>query len=1084
MKVLIGPSNSGKSRHVISLAVQALIEGRGRVRLIVPSASAAGVLQNRLQASERFIPASSLEQIVTTFPSLYTSILSAAGIQPVWLRAIERERMLRQVIAELAEAGRLLYYKETAEMAGLISAVAAFIDELLRSGATPASFTEIARKRSSKDHDLALIYEAYSSALASSNAVDSESAGLQALDALGDAVSRGDSSIKTGPRARGFQENAFSLIAVDGFDFYTPVQVRLLSALAARGVEVIATLTYEEGRAVHLWQQRTMERLKDARAEIVYFSREQASLIEQAAARLMVDGASSAREADGEPVEIISAPDRAAEVRAVAREVKRLAVEEGFAVKDFSIICRSLSQYAHHLERVFRECSIPLALDCPLALAENPLVVAVERLLSLHANSFTRRAFIDCLRSPYFDLSHYGLDESAVDLLDRISLSGNITRGRDQWIDAIAAARQAGNRKDLEPENEEAPETEGERAARYASLDASIRNFLNDVTPAHTATRGEYAHWILGLLERLRVKQCAETCESSSRDVEAFESLEALIEIIGSDRGVLTRRSSSYVKERGVSWFHFFRELEQAITSDNFPRQAAPEFAVTAQEAHSLLPSRFRAVFIMGLIEGEFPARAIESAPYTLAEREELRGAGIDLAETPADAGADLTQFYKAMNRATERLYLSHARTDVDSGEMLASYLIEEVTSVAPAREIRIAQSAAKSARSLSGSVASLKELALVTAYAMRDYFVAGDRSLNSLDRQTRAANALLDLRLPTWRATKRGARLELERMRGSGPNYRDGLISDARLTNRLKQMFEPEHLWSASQINDFGICPFRFYAKHVLRLVPAFEPFDGFGPDHLGNAYHQILESLYSRLLEKKIQITTATAQEATGFIEQVSEEVLDRMVSTGSIRKGPMWELDKSEIKRRVAMLLHAEAEWNDDQPARPIHFEVKFGEGDKPPLVVESEGGAIKLRGTIDRIDEREDGWVVIDYKTGRTPIRHTDALDGRNLQLPIYAMAASRAIGEGAKVASAYYLHIHSRKKGSELPHKHDERLSLEAIIAHTEERIRNYVRRARAGAFPVKPNNDQCHPYCEFDVMCRIQSLGPAAVDAE
>ncbi|HEX8091482.1 MAG TPA: PD-(D/E)XK nuclease family protein, partial [Blastocatellia bacterium] len=225
-------------------------------------------------------------------------------------------------------------------------------------------------------------------------------------------------------------------------------------------------------------------------------------------------------------------------------------------------------------------------------------------------------------------------------------------------------------------------------------------------------------------------------------------------------------------------------------------------------------------------------------------------------------------------------------------------------------------------------------------------------------------------------------------------------------------------------------------------------------------------------------------TTREATALAEQVSEEVLERMVSKGSIREGPMWEFDKSEIKKRVVMLLQAEAEWNGERPARPIHFETKFGEGNEPPLVIECDGGPVKLCGVIDRIDERDDGWVVIDYKTGRTPIRHAEALDGRNLQLPIYAMAASRAIGNGAKIASAYYLHVHSRKKGSELPHKDDERLSLEAIIALTEERIRDYVHRARSGAFPVSPNDDRCHPYCEFDVMCRIQSLGPTAVESD
>jgi ATP-dependent helicase/nuclease subunit B len=979
-------------------------------------------------------------------------------------------------------------------MPGLIGAVAGFIDELCRSGATAADFVRFARGRGPKDQDLALIYESYFAALASSNAVDPESAGLSALLALESSDHRAESASRTGDGPGFFQKSNFSLVAADGFDFYTPVQVRLLSALAARGVEVIATLTYEEGRAVHLWQERTVERLKNAGAEIVRFSCEQSSVIERAAARLMVDGVrgadaenADAKNADAEnadAIQIISAPDRAAEVRAAAREVKRLAVEDGFAVNDFSIICRSLSQYSHYLERVFRECSIPIVLDSPLALGENPLAVAVERLLSLHATQFSRRACIDCLRSPYFDFSHYGLDESAVDMLDRISLGGNITRGRDQWVEAIAAAGHAMNRKHRQHDDEEEAGTEEERATRYASLDAGIRAFFNDITPAHTATRGEYAHWVLGLLERLRVKQRAENCETSSRDFTAYQSLEAVIGITGSERGVLSRRDSISRRERAVSWLHFFTELDRAIAADNFPRPKEPGLAVLAQEVHSLRPRRFRAVFVLGLVEGEFPARATETAPYTLVEREELRSAGIDLTETPADAGADLTQFYKAMNRASERLYLSHARTDVGGGELLASYLVEEVSSVAPAREVRIAQSSARGAQSLSAGVASLGELASVTAHAMREYFTAGGSSLNLLDGRTRAAGDLLDSRLPSWKATNRGARLERGRMTGRDSKNADGLIREPQLIDRLRKMFGPERLWSASQINDFGTCPFRFYAKHVLRLAPAVEPFEGFGSNHLGVAYHKILESLYGRLLAKKIQITAATAQQVAELSEQVSEEVLEKMVTTGNIRKGPMWEFDKSEIKRRVIMLLQAEAEWNGEQAARPTHFELKFGEGDKPPLVIECEDGAVKLCGSIDRIDEREDGWVVIDYKTGRAPVRHAEALDGRNLQLPIYAMAAGRAIGDEAKIASAYYLHIHSRKKGSELPHKDDERLSLESMIAHAEACIRDYVRRARGGAFPVKPNNDRCHPYCEFDVMCRIQSLGPTRAESE
>ena len=64
----------------------------------------------------------------------------------------------------------------------------------------------------------------------------------------------------------------------------------------------------------------------------------------------------------------------------------------------------------------------------------------------------------------------------------------------------------------------------------------------------------------------------------------------------------------------------------------------------------------------------------------------------------------------------------------------------------------------------------------------------------------------------------------------------------------------------------------------------------------------------------------------------------------------------------------------------------------------------------------------------------------------------------------------------RKRGSELSDKSDAKDSLEQLIAHAEQRIRQYVEQVRSGRFPVQPNGDTFCKTCEYDVMCRIQSL--------
>jgi ATP-dependent helicase/DNAse subunit B len=259
-------------------------------------------------------------------------------------------------------------------------------------------------------------------------------------------------------------------------------------------------------------------------------------------------------------------------------------------------------------------------------------------------------------------------------------------------------------------------------------------------------------------------------------------------------------------------------------------------------------------------------------------------------------------------------------------------------------------------------------------------------------------------------------------------------------------------------------------------------QPAEGFVASQLGTAYHRILEAVYSRLGEKGIQITPDFISTVREVADQAGEAALEKMVSNRELRKNALWEFEKNEIKKRVTRLLEKESAWNETTPATPRHFEREFGKSGREPLRIEDEAGEIKICGVIDRIDEREDGCVVIDYKTGRTPISYNEALDGRNLQLPIYMMAALRVVSPGARVAAGYYLHINSRKRGSELPHKDDPNLSVDALIGRAEKLIRDYARKARKGSFPVSPNKGRCPNYCEYEVMCRIHSTSGVSTE--
>src|SRR5262249_49670874 len=130
-------------------------------------------------------------------------------------------------------------------------------------------------------------------------------------------------------------------------------------------------------------------------------------------------------------------------------------------------------------------------------------------------------------------------------------------------------------------------------------------------------------------------------------------------------------------------------------------------------------------------------------------------------------------------------------------------------------------------------------------------------------------------------------------------------------------------------------------------------------------------------------------------------------------------------------------------------------------------------------IDRIDETDSGLVVIDYKTSRTVISAREATEGRNLQLPIYLMAANRFLKTEKPVESGYYLHVRSYKKGSEFPNK---KLSLEDVTGQALGYINQYIGKVRQVEFPMAPQQPNCHQRCQYSGLCRIQSLKTSETD--
>ncbi|HVE99218.1 MAG TPA: PD-(D/E)XK nuclease family protein [Mycobacteriales bacterium] len=125
------------------------------------------------------------------------------------------------------------------------------------------------------------------------------------------------------------------------------------------------------------------------------------------------------------------------------------------------------------------------------------------------------------------------------------------------------------------------------------------------------------------------------------------------------------------------------------------------------------------------------------------------------------------------------------------------------------------------------------------------------------------------------------------------------------------------------------------------------------------------------------------------------------------------------------------------------------------------VAARHGSLALEGRVDRVDRRGDELVVVDYKTGRAPLR-TDDVRG-SLALAIYATAAASTLRAPCRTVELHQVttgEVHS--------------------FTHTDDSLQRHLRRAEAiaeeiraaaesGDYPARPGS-ACQ-WCDFVRSC-------------
>jgi ATP-dependent helicase/DNAse subunit B len=355
-----------------------------------------------------------------------------------------KRSLIAQIINRLAHDGKLNAITSLAHREGCINTITALIGEIQRAGKTPSEFSAIVAARESDAHssaqdnaeisarksvplqvdfdkDIALIYEAYASALEDFGFTEDDAEQLRALEVL-----RGESSGKkvTLPWLAGVR-----LLIVDGFFDFTPVQGDILRLLIPQIPDVIVNLSRDE-RNAEIFRPfgRTLEQLSSmAKFEICQSSdakpvapglsylRERLFNTNHEHVQLSADGFSEYKQVEEaletESIRVLDCGDRETELRMIAKEIKRLVTLKHYRLSEVAVVLRQHTPYEDEITRIFSEEQITCNLNQSIGLTEVPAVRAsmklFELLIALAGDPGTLKAnqIADLAKSGYFALS-------------------------------------------------------------------------------------------------------------------------------------------------------------------------------------------------------------------------------------------------------------------------------------------------------------------------------------------------------------------------------------------------------------------------------------------------------------------------------------------------------------------------------------------------------------------------------------------------------------------------------------------------------------------------------------------------------
>lgn len=1031
LQLILGGSGSGKTTYLYDEVIRLSMEHpQEQYFLIVPEQF---TMQTQKDIVTRHPNYGTMNIDIVSFARLAYRIFEELAVEQLSvLDDMGKSMVLRKVAA--AQKRQLVLFGGQLSKPGFVGQLKSMLSEFYQYGITPEALREMAPSARSpllrqKLEDLALVEQSFQEYI-EGHYITTE----QVLDVLCRLI----------PES-GLIRN--SVIALDGYTGFTPVQYRLTELFLVYAKQVYVTVTADEAAGIYgkmgiqnlfymsrqmavrlseIAEKNQVKKLPDIilgeQKNRRFARRPELAWLEQNLFRYGTETAYTGEATDS--IVFFQASNPSGEVSHIVHEIQRLVQEGKARYREIAVITGDLPGYGKEITHQFTQNQIPHFMDDKKNVLDNCLVELIRASLEAVRQDFSYESVMRYLRTGLVSQ-----ERTMVDRLENYILAMGIRGGkrfRETWERTYRGAGDL-NVTEVNAFKDRVLAPLFAMQERFRQADLTIAGMTEAVLTLLADCRAEeqlesYQEYFTKIGEHRLAKEYGQVYGLVT------ELLKRLSDLLGEER--VSRKEYLEILDAG------FAELKVGVIPAVADRVVVGDITRT-RLAH------IRVLFFAGVNDGIVPARKERGSLLSDRDRDFLGEHHLELAPTAREESFQQRFYlYLMMTKPSKQLILSWCRTGADGKSRRPSFLIGELRAMFPDAVLTDQETQMDSEIY---SVAEAKQRLSTKLGQYRD---------GQLEQDEEKAQFL---ELYRWFASSKDNQKTLRRfMDAAFFVYEQQGISHAV----AKALYGEILSGSVTRLEQYAACAYSHFLRYGLELLER-KRFELASSD-IGTLFHESIDLCFRRVKEKQYDWHTMTNETRDMLVEECVAAVTENYGNTilGSSARNRYLAQRVGQITKRTVWALQQQIKKGD---FIPTGFEVSFSAADNLSAmkIALSESEALHLRGRIDRMDVCEDGGKVyvkiIDYKSGSTSFDLLALYYGLQLQLVVYMdavteMAQHHYPDKEIVPAGILYYNIAdplAEKKGQPDPEKIDaeilKKLRMNGLVNSELEVVRHLDR---------------------------------------